>query len=56
MRDELFDRDYQAGRDALNDGIDHLVRTTMDAFSALSAIQFDAPWQPRPADDARRCG
>jgi len=25
MRDEIFDRDYQAGRDALNDGIDRLI-------------------------------
>ena len=45
MRDEMFDRDYQAGRDALNDGIDQLVRTTGAAFRALARIQFDAPWR-----------
>ena len=45
MRDEMFDRDYQAGRDALNDGIDKLVRTTGAAFRALARIQFDAPWR-----------
>ena len=26
MRDEIFDREYQAGRDALNDGIDRAVQ------------------------------
>ena len=25
MRDEIFDREYQAGRDALHDGIDRLI-------------------------------
>lgn len=44
MRDELYDREYQAGRDALHDGIDRLVDATMQAFRALAAIQFDAPW------------
>ena len=31
MRDELYDRDYQAGRDALYDGIDRLIARTMKA-------------------------
>jgi hypothetical protein len=44
MRDELYDRDYQAGRDALHDGIDRLVAATMQTFRAIAAIQFDAPW------------
>ena len=51
MRDELYDRDYQAGRDALHDGLDRLVASTMDTFRVIAAIQFDAPWD-RPA--ARR--
>jgi hypothetical protein len=45
MRDELFDRDYQAGRDALNDGIDRLISQIGGALRALHAIQFDAPWK-----------
>ena len=44
MRDELYDRDYQAGRDALHDGIDRLIAGTMQTFHAIAAIQFDAPW------------
>lgn len=44
MHDELYDRDYQAGRDALHDGIDRLVAATMQPFKLLAAIQFDAPW------------
>jgi len=45
MRDELYDRDYQAGRDALHDGIDRLVSGAMKAMRVLNAIQFDAPWR-----------
>ena len=44
MRDELYDRDYQAARDALHGGIDRLVAATMQTFRAIAAIQFDAPW------------
>jgi len=49
MRDELYDRDYQAGRDALHDGIDRLVAATMQTFRAIAAIQFDAPWNRMPS-------
>ncbi len=45
MRDEIFDRDYQAGRDALNDGIDRLISNIGGALRVLHAIQFDAPWK-----------
>ena len=45
MRDEIYDREYQAGRDALNDGIDRLVAGISDTFRLLAAIQFSAPWQ-----------
>jgi len=44
MRDEMFDRDYQAGRDALNDGIDKLVAAVGTAFRTFHNIQFRAPW------------
>jgi hypothetical protein len=49
MRDMLFDRDYQDGRDALHGGIDRLVATTMEGFRTLQAIQFDAPWRRESA-------
>lgn len=59
MRDELFDRDYQMARDEMNasiaDGLDHLGRSLMLAFRALSAIQFDAPWQRQSKPDPTRC-
>jgi hypothetical protein len=49
MRDEIFDREYQAGRDALNDGIDKAVHAIGDFFAttgrAIHRFEFDAPWQ-----------
>ena len=44
MRDEIFDREYQAGRNALHDGIDRLVEGIAKSLRVLHAIQFDAPW------------
>ena len=44
MRDEIYDRDYQAGRDALHDGIDRLLAELGESFRALTSIQFGAPW------------
>jgi hypothetical protein len=44
MRDEFYDRDYQAGRTALHGGVDRLIAATMQTFRAIAAIQFDAPW------------
>ena len=48
MRDEIFDREYQQGRDALNDGIDRAVAKIGDFFSttgrAIHKFEFDAPW------------
>jgi len=45
MRDELFDRDYQEGREAMNQGIDRLLGSIMAGFGTLAAIQFAAPWK-----------
>ena len=53
MRDEIFDRDYQAGRDALHDGIDRLIAGAGNALKVLHRIQFDAPWK-REAEGAAR--
>jgi hypothetical protein len=58
MVDEKYDRDYQASRQALNNGID-------DAFAALGRFfattgraihkfEFDAPWQDAPARRSSR--
>ena len=45
MRDEIFDRDYQAGRDALHDGIDRLIAGIGRSLKVLYSLQFDAPWK-----------
>ncbi|HET9337264.1 MAG TPA: hypothetical protein VFO12_12750 [Sphingomicrobium sp.] len=45
MRDEIFDRDYQAGRNALHDGIDRLIAGMGRSLRVLNSIQFDAPWK-----------
>ncbi len=51
MIDEHFDRNYQAGRDSLNEGIDRLVARIAagwaGTFRALQRIQFGSPWTAR---------
>ena len=49
MRDMIFDRDYQAARSDLNDGLEasfarvgRMLRTTAEV---LNRIQFSAPWR-----------
>jgi hypothetical protein len=48
MIDEIFDRQYQAGRHQLNAGIDAGLRRLGHevgiALKALNRIQFAAPW------------
>lgn len=56
MIDQRFDRDYQAGRAAFNDSIDHLFGAVMASFQALSEIQFDAPWQRQARKPGRPAG
>lgn len=60
MRDELFDREYQVARRALNagigNGLDHLGQSMMLAFRTLSAIQFAAPWKRGSKRDGVHCG
>jgi len=59
MRDEIFDREYQQGREALNDGIDRAViaisRFVTTTGRAIHAFEFDAPWTkvPRRKSDKR---
>ena len=45
MRDEIYDREYQAGREELHAGIDRLVAEIGQTFKMISAIQFSAPWR-----------
>ena len=56
MRDEIFDRDYQAGRNDLHDGIDRLVAGTMNTFRLLASIQFSAPWRGHARSEGGRSG
>ncbi len=57
MRDELFDRDYQAGRAELNAGIDRAIagigRSLGDSLKLLHHIEWSAPWQVK---NKRRAG
>jgi hypothetical protein len=55
MRDEIFDRSYQTGREELHAGIDRLfgriaegVRVT---FDAIHRVEWSAPWQKDPKKD-----
>lgn len=48
MFDEIFDRQYQSGRNELHDGIDRLVKRVGGAishtFATIHRVQFDSPW------------
>jgi hypothetical protein len=48
MIDEIFDREYQAGRADLNAGLDRLVSRLAsafgDTFDSMKRVQFNAPW------------
>ena len=49
MRDEFFDRDYQQGRAAMNDGIDRGLATLAAQLRVLGEtlhrVQWSAPWR-----------
>jgi hypothetical protein len=51
MIDEIYDRDYQAGRAALNGALTaafkHLGIEIRDTFEALNRIEYSAPWAAR---------
>ena len=44
MIDEIFDRQYQAGRNDLHDGIDRLVAMLPALLLALYAVWTSSPW------------
>ena len=55
MNDQIFDREYQAGRTALNDGISQLIRSAGQSMRVLNRINFDAPWKhPAPVNRQRK--
>ena len=51
MIDEIFDRNYQAGRDELNNTmlfeLSRLGTAVANAFSVLNRIEYDAPWSAK---------
>jgi hypothetical protein len=51
MVDQLYDRDYQVGRDALNASLvvlaGRLGRALDNAFSVLNRIEYSTPWNAR---------
>jgi hypothetical protein len=51
MRDELFDRDYQAGRAEFNAGLDRAIaaigQTLGDSLKVLHRLEWHAPWQAK---------
>jgi hypothetical protein len=52
MIDEIFDRQYRAGRDALNESIAGLFarfgQAFGNAFKVLNKIEYEAPWSTKP--------
>jgi hypothetical protein len=52
MIDEMFDKDYRAGREALNSAILGVVSrfgaAFGNAFKVLNRIEYSAPWAIKP--------
>ena len=52
MVDEIFDRHYQAGRDALNASLRSAFSSfggaVRNAFGVLNRIEYSAPWNAKP--------
>jgi hypothetical protein len=53
MVDEMYDRNYQANREALNHGFDHAVQALSRFLTttgrAIHKFEFDAPWLQKAA-------
>jgi hypothetical protein len=54
MNDQIFDREYQAGRAALNGSISRLIDGAGQSLRVLHKINFDAPWKQAPEAKPRR--
>ena len=52
MIDEIFDRQYQAGRQQMNaammSGLNRLGRSVLNAFTVLQRIEYSEPWATNP--------
>ena len=52
MIDEIFDRQYQAGRQQLNASVLNIVtrfgRAVLNAFRVLNRIEYSTPWTIKP--------
>jgi hypothetical protein len=52
MIDEIFDRQYQTGRQEMNaallGGITRLGSSMLNAFRVLNRIEYSAPWAVKP--------
>ena len=57
MIDEIFDRQYQAGRAELNAGLDRafaaIGRTVGDSLKVLHRIEWSAPWAAKTKNVSR---
>ena len=57
MHDQIFDREYQAGRAALNDSLARLITQLTDgagqSLRVLHKINFDAPWKQQASTRRR---
>ena len=53
MIDEIFDRQYQAGRNELNAGLDRafsaIGREVRKSLAAVHRFEWSAPWARKPA-------
>lgn len=51
MIDQIYDRNYQGARHAMNSGaaraIERFFRSVAVAFKALNRIEYSAPWSVR---------
>ena len=54
MNNQIFDREYQAGRAALNDSISRLIDGAGQSLRVLHKINFDAPWKHQASKSQRR--
>ena len=54
MNDQIFDREYQAGRAALNDSLGRLIDGVGQSLRVLHKINFDAPWKHQASAKTRR--
>ena len=57
MIDEIYDRQYQAGRAELNAGLDRafasIGKTIGDSLKMLHHLEWNAPWAPKSKNVSR---